>query len=61
MKWAGCVACIGKMRYAYVISVGRPRRRLEDNIRMNFGDTLLKAVNWMYQKKDSLWAFVTRS
>jgi hypothetical protein len=43
IKWAGHVACIGKMKNAYNISIGKPdgksslgrcRHRWEDNIRM---------------------------
>jgi hypothetical protein len=42
MRWSGHLACIGKMRYAYKILVGkpegktplgRPRRSWEDNIK----------------------------
>jgi hypothetical protein len=45
MKWAGHVACIGQDRKVYKVLVrkpegkrplGRPRRRWEDGIRMNF-------------------------
>jgi hypothetical protein len=44
MRWAGHVACMGERRGAYRILVhipegrrplGRPRRRLEDNIKMD--------------------------
>jgi hypothetical protein len=46
MRWAGHVACIGKMRNAYFIFVAKPKwkrplrrpgRRWEDNIRMDLG------------------------
>jgi len=44
MRWTGHVACMGKIRNAYKILVGkpegkrlhgRPRHRWEDNIRMD--------------------------
>jgi hypothetical protein len=44
MRWAGHVACVGERRGAYRILVrkregirplGRPRRRLENNIKMD--------------------------
>jgi hypothetical protein len=50
MKWAGHVACMGKRRGAYKVLVGkpdgrrpfgRPRRRWEDNIKMD-----LHEVKW---------------
>jgi hypothetical protein len=50
MRWAGHVASVGEQRGAYRISVGRPegrrllgrpRRRCEDNIKMD-----LEAVEW---------------
>jgi hypothetical protein len=50
MRWAGHVACTGEKRGAYRISVGRPegrrplgrpRRRWEDNIKMD-----LQEVGW---------------
>jgi hypothetical protein len=48
MRYAGHVACIGEMRYAYKIlvdktqekrPVGRPRRRWEDNTRVDLKET----------------------
>jgi hypothetical protein len=48
MRWAGHVASMGAKRNAYRILVGkpegkrllgRPRRRWEDNIRMDFSET----------------------
>jgi hypothetical protein len=50
MRWAGHAACMGEMRNVYSILVGRPerkrslgrhRRRLEDNIRMD-----LREIGW---------------
>jgi hypothetical protein len=50
MRWTGHVACIGKNRNAYSVLVGKPeekrplgrhRRRLEDNIKMN-----LRGIGW---------------
>jgi hypothetical protein len=35
MRWAGHVARLGEDRGVYRVLVGRPRRRWEDNIRMN--------------------------
>jgi hypothetical protein len=47
MSWAGYVACMGEMRDAYIILVGkpegkrtlgRPKRRWEDNITSDLGE-----------------------
>jgi hypothetical protein len=56
MRWTRYVACMGEMRYAYSILVGkrerkgrlgRPRRRWEDNIRMDLRETEREGVDWM--------------
>jgi hypothetical protein len=61
MRWAGHVAAMGEKRGAYRILVGRPegrrplgrpRRRWEDNIKMDFQD-----VGW---RRDMDWIEVTR-
>jgi hypothetical protein len=50
MRWAGHVACIGEERQVYRVlvgkpegkrSLGRPRRRWEDEIRMD-----LREIGW---------------
>jgi hypothetical protein len=50
VKWVGHVTCMGEMRNAYRISVGkpegkrplgRPRRRWEDNTRMD-----IREIGW---------------
>jgi hypothetical protein len=57
MKWEGHVACLGYMRNAYIILVGKrekkktlrkPRRRWEDNIRMNLREILWEDVKWIH-------------
>jgi hypothetical protein len=67
MRWAGHVACMGAVRGAYNILVGRPegrrplerpRCRWEDNIKMGeigFGD-----VDWIHwaQDRGRWWALV---
>jgi hypothetical protein len=68
MSWAGNVARMGKMRNAYTILVrkpqrkrplGRPRRRWEDNIRMDIREIGL-GVDWIHlaQDKDQRRALV---
>jgi hypothetical protein len=61
MRWAGHVACIGEMKNAYKILVGkpegkrpvrRPRRRCEDNIRMDLGEIRWEGVDWMRLAQD---------
>jgi hypothetical protein len=65
MRWAGHVAGVGKMRKIYNILVvkpegkrllGRPRRRCEDNIRMDLREIRRKVVDWIYVAQDrDLW------
>jgi hypothetical protein len=61
MRWAGHVARIGEKRNAYRLLVGkpegkrplgRPRRRWEDNIRMDLGEVGWGAVDWIGLAQD---------
>jgi hypothetical protein len=61
MRWAGHVACMGEMRNAYNILVGksegkrpltRPRCRWEDNIRMYLRKIGWEGVDWMHLAQD---------
>jgi len=45
MRWAGRVARMGEGRGVYRILVGRPRRRWEDNIKMDLRDIGIDGVN----------------
>jgi hypothetical protein len=69
MRWAGHVACIEEGRGVYRVSVGRsegkrslgrPRRRWEDNINMDLGETGIDGANWIRLVQDRVqWrAFV---
>jgi hypothetical protein len=64
MRWAGHVARIGEKRHAYRILVGkpegkrplgRPRRRWEDNIRIDFREIGWGGMDWidLVQDRDS--------
>jgi len=62
MRWAGRVSHMGEMRNAHKILVrkheekrplGRPRSRLEDNIRMNVREMEYKVMSWMHLVQDS--------
>jgi hypothetical protein len=66
MRWAGNVARVSNIRHAYNILVGRPegkrplgrpRRKLEDNIKMDLRKIGLDGVNWIYlaQDRDQWW------
>jgi hypothetical protein len=65
MIWAGHVARIGEVRGAYNILVGRPdgrrplgrpRRRLEDNIKMDLGEIGFGDVDWIHLAQDrDMW------
>ena len=68
MRWAGHVACTGELRGAYRVLVGRPegtrtlggpRRRWEDNIKMYIKELEL-AVDWidLAQNRDRMRALV---
>jgi hypothetical protein len=61
MRWAGHVAQMGKKRNAYRLLVGkpegerplgRPRRRWEDNIRMDLGEVGWSVVGWICLAKN---------
>jgi hypothetical protein len=69
MRWAGHVARMGEGRSAYRVLVGRPegkrplgrpRRRWEDNIKMDLGEIAIDGANWIRLAQDSVqWrAFV---
>jgi hypothetical protein len=69
MRWAGHVARMGEGRCAYRILVGRPegkrplgrpRRRWEDNIKMDLGETGIDGASWIRLAQDRVhWrAFV---
>jgi len=57
IKWAEHIARMGEMRNVYNILVGkpegkrqlgRPRRRCEDNIRMNLREKAWEGVHWIH-------------
>jgi hypothetical protein len=69
MRWAGKVACMGEGRDAYRVLVGRPegkrpqgrpRRRWEDNIKMDLVEIGIDGANWIQLAQDRVqWrAFV---
>jgi hypothetical protein len=69
MRWAGHVARIGEERGVYRVLVGRaeekrplgrPRRRWEDNIKMDLMDIGIDGTNWIQLAQDRVqWrAFV---
>ena len=56
MRWAGHVARVGERRGVYMILVkkregktplGRPRRRWEDNIKMDFQEVRFGGMDWI--------------
>jgi hypothetical protein len=62
MRWAGHVARMWEGRGVYRILVGRPegkrplgrpRRRWEDNIKMNLREIRIDVVNWIQLAQDS--------
>jgi hypothetical protein len=70
MRWAGHVARMGEGRGVYRVLVGRPegkrplgrpKRRWEDNIKMDLRDTSIDEANWIRLAQDSFqWqAFVS--
>jgi hypothetical protein len=61
MRWAGHAARVGEVRGAYNILVGRPewrrplgrpRRRWEDNIKMDLREIRFGDVDWIYWAQD---------
>jgi hypothetical protein len=61
IRWAGHVACMGDRRGAYRILVGRPegrrplgrpRRRWEDNIKMDLQEVGLGGMDWIDLAQD---------
>ena len=69
MRWAGHVARMVEKRVVYRVlvgkpevkrSLGRPRRRWEDNIKVDRQEVGCGGMNWieLAQKRDRRWAFV---
>jgi hypothetical protein len=63
MRWAGHVACMGEGRGVYKVLVGRPedkrplgrpRRRYEDNIKMDLREKVIDGANWIQLAQDSV-------
>jgi hypothetical protein len=61
MRWVGHVACMGEVRGAYNILVGRhegrrplerPRHRWKDNIKMDLGEIVFGDVDWIHLAQD---------
>jgi hypothetical protein len=61
MSWAGNVARMGEMKNAHKIlgrkpegkrPLGRPRRRWEDNIRMDRREVVWDGVDWVHLAQD---------
>jgi hypothetical protein len=61
MRWMGHVAHMGQRRGAYSVLVGeleekrpigRPRRRCEDNFRMNLRENSCEGVDWIDLPQD---------
>jgi len=70
MRWAGHVACMRERRGIYRVLVGepegkrplwRPRRRWEDNIKMDLQEVGCGGMEWieLAQKRDRWRALVT--
>jgi hypothetical protein len=71
MRWAGHVACMGEGRGVYRVLVGRPegkrplgrpRRRWEDNIKLDLRAIRIDGVNLIRLAQDRVWwwAFVSK-
>jgi hypothetical protein len=69
IRWAGHVARMGEGRGVYRVLVGRPegkrplrspRRRWEDNIKMDLREIGIDGVNWIQRAQDRVqrWDFV---
>jgi hypothetical protein len=61
MRWAGYVACMGEGRGVYRVLVGRaegkrplgrPRRRWEDNIKIDLREIRIDEANWIQLAQD---------
>jgi hypothetical protein len=57
MRWAGHLAHVGSRRSAYKFyaekrPLGRPRRRYEDNIRIDLREIGWGGVDWMHLAQD---------
>jgi hypothetical protein len=61
MRWAGHVACMGEGRGVYRVLVGRPegkrplgrpKRRWDDNIKMDLRETGIHGANWIQLAQD---------
>jgi hypothetical protein len=71
MRWAGHVACMGEVKGAYNIlvgrpegrrPVGRPRHSWEDNIKIDLREIGFGDVDWIHwaQDSDRWWALVNK-
>jgi hypothetical protein len=69
MRWAGHVARLGEGRGVYRVlvgrpegkrSLGRPRRRWEDNIKLHLREIGIDRANWIWSAQDRVqwWDFV---
>jgi len=63
MTWAGHVACMGEGRSVHRVLVGRcegkrqlgrPRRRWEDNIKMDLREIGIDGANWILLVQDKV-------
>jgi hypothetical protein len=63
MRWAGHVALTGEGRDVYSILIrrpegkwqlGRPRRRWEDNVKLDLRETGIDVANWIQLPQDSV-------
>jgi len=61
MRWAGHVACMGERRGVYRVLLGkyegkrpfgRPRRRWEDNIKMDIQEVECGVMDWIEMAQD---------
>jgi hypothetical protein len=53
MRWAGHVARNGERKCVYGVWLGRPRRRCEDNIKLDFREIGIDGANWIRLVRDS--------
>ena len=52
LRWAGNVTRIEEGRSAFKILTGKPRRRWEENIRMDLEEIGVNAGNWVASTQD---------